>query len=91
MSEQVTITFQASKGLRDWLAGEAAKRELSLGGFVRLTCANARTGTFRPGVDSQFTHPAGPIMEAEQLIPIPRGRLLTVREAKRRAKGKATA
>lgn len=89
MSEQVTITFQASKGLRDWLAGEAAKRELSLGGFVRLTCANARTGTFRPGVDSQFTNPAGPIMEAEQLVP--RVRLLSVREAKRRAKGKATA
>lgn len=86
MSKPVTITFQASEGLRDWLAEQASKREMTLGGFVRLTCTEARAGTFRPGTDSAFTHPAGPIMEATDHFP---RRVLTVKEAKRRAKGKA--
>lgn len=79
MSKPITITFQASEGLHGWLAKEAGSREMTLGGFVRLTCAEARIASLRSSAPAPVTFEA----------PATHGRLMTVTQAKRLAKGKA--
>jgi hypothetical protein len=89
MSKPITITFQASEGLHAWLEDQAGQREMTLGGFVRLTCAEARAVSPRSRTPAPVTTGAGDVFNPPTYTTSP-GRLMTVTQAKRLAKGKAS-
>ncbi len=106
MSKPVTITFQASSELHAWLKSKAKEWEQPVGTFVRLICLRERGRDSRaaaPAAPIMETADAFPrrvlpitLNDPNQTIPEPQiirqnPRIYTVREAKRRAKGKAVA